>query len=65
MNRIDIIKKANAYVVEIDADYRMDESDDETFFFKTREEMEAELPKIIERAHEKKEEEKAAKAAKE
>ena len=65
MNRIDIIKKANAYVVEIGADYRMNDSDDEVFFYKTCEEMEADLIHVIGRAHQVNVEIKAKREAKE
>ena len=64
MNFITIEKKANCYTVEITSNWRADDSEDELFFYKTREEMEADLLNVIKRAHEKHEEEDAAIAAK-
>lgn len=58
MNYIQIEKKANCYTAEINANYR-GEGEDEIFFYKTKEELVAALPEIIERAHAKDEEEKA------
>lgn len=59
MDYIQIEKKANCYTVEINANYRVDDSEDEISFYKTKEEMIADLPNVIERAHAKHEEEKA------
>ena len=64
MDYINIEKKANCYTVEINSNWRDDDSEDELFFYKTREEMEADLPNVIKRAHEKHEEEQAEIAAK-
>jgi len=50
MEDIYIEKKANAYTVEIQFDYKSDK-ENEVYFYKTREEMEADLSNIVERAH--------------
>lgn len=57
MDSVDIYKKANGYLVEISSNYRIDDSEEETYLYKTRKEMEADLPNVIQRAHEKHEEE--------
>ncbi len=64
METIYIQKVANGYTVEINGDYHVD-ADDELYLYKTREEMTADLPNVIERAHVLDAEAKAAKAAKE
>lgn len=50
MQSIDIYKKANGYLVEINGDYGKIE--EEVYLYKTREEMEADLPNLVQRAHE-------------
>ena len=65
MNDIRIEKKANCYTVEVNQDWHSGESEDEVFFYKTKEEMVAALPELVERAHAKAAEDKAAKEAKE
>lgn len=58
MEYIQIEKKANCYTVEINGNYKYD-ADDEIYFYKTKEEMVAALPELVERAHAKHEEDKA------
>lgn len=59
MDYITVEKKANCYTIEINASYRVHDSEDEIFFYKTKEEMLADIANVIERAHVKKAEEEA------
>lgn len=63
MDTIFIKKVANGYTVEISGHYDFDR-DEELYLYKTREEMEADLTNVIERAHQLDAEDKAKKAAK-
>lgn len=51
MDFIQIVKKANCYTVEINANYRVEDSEDEEYFYFTKEEMVAALPELVEKAH--------------
>ncbi len=51
MKDINIDKKANGYLVEISANYALANAEEEVFLYKTREEMEADLPNLVARAH--------------
>lgn len=62
MQNVDIKSVANGYIVEISGDY--DEVEEEVYLYKTREEMEADLKNVIQKAHEATEKIKAAKDAK-
>lgn len=59
MDLIQIEKKANCYTVEISGVYKYD-GEDEEYLYKTKEEMVAALPELVDRAQTKYEADKAA-----